>query len=304
MKTRFRYRLRGFDRDWVDVGARRQAIRHLLPGRYEFSVLANDGGREWSEAGIDWAFSVQPRLYQTSWFRLFLLSVAATGLYAAWRWRLQRVEAQFIAVATERSRLAREIHDTLLQSQVGLTLQFDIIAQRLDRSPEAAKALLARLREDVERYIREARESIWDMRSSALTSRTLVDALRDTCNSANEYHLARCEFRLTGQSTDLKLAARRVLRIAREAVMNALRHAEATRIAVTLECADSAMRLGVADDGRGFDPDVSRRLNGDHWGLVDIHERARLGGGRVTVQSRPGEGTRIEAVFPLTRASA
>jgi signal transduction histidine kinase len=95
-----------------------------------------------------------------------------------------------------------------------------------------------------------------------------------------------------------------ILRIAREAVMNALRHAEATRIAVTLDCADSAMRLGIADDGRGFDPDGLRRLNGDHWGLVDMHERARLSGGCVTVQSRPGEGTRVEAVFPMTRASA
>jgi len=306
MKTRFRYRLRGFDRDWVDVGTRRQAIyANLLPGRYEFSVLANDGGHEWSEAGIDWAFTVRPRLYQTSWFWLLWLALASLGLYAAWRWRLQRVEAQFTAVATERSRLAREIHDTLLQSLVGLTLRFDIIAQRLDRSPEAAKALLARLRDDVQGYIREARESIWDMRSSALISRTLVDALRDTCDSANEYHLARCEFRVTGQyhPSNMRLEEH-ILRIAREAVMNALRHAEATRIAVTLDCADSAMRLGIADDGRGFDPDGLRRLNGDHWGLVDMLERARLSGGCVTVQSRPGEGTRVEAVFPLTRASA
>jgi len=300
-KTRFRYRLHGFDRDWVDVGERRQAIyTNLPPGRYRFSVLANDGGREWAATSADWTFSIQPRFYQTTWFLLLCISAAVSVVWLSWQWRMRQVRMQFSLVSAERTRMAREIHDTLLQSLVGVALKFDVIAQGVERSPEAAKQQLRSLRDDVQLYIREARQSIWDLRSPTLQSSDLIKALRETCESLGGRNGSRCDLQVIGTPRRAGLRTEeQILRIAREAVMNAVRHGHAGRISVNLRYSDSSIALIVADDGCGFEVDRRETPSGGHWGLLDMRERASKSGGRFSVESRPGAGTRVEAVLPL-----
>jgi signal transduction histidine kinase/ligand-binding sensor domain-containing protein len=299
-KTRFRYRLHGFDRDWVDVGERRQAIyTNLPPGRYRFSVLANDGGREWAATSADWTFSIQPRFYQTTWFVLLCVSAAVSVVWLSWRWRMRQVRMQFSLVSAERTRMAREIHDTLLQSLVGVALKFDVIAQGVERSPEAAKQQLRSLRDDVQVYIREARQSIWDLRSPTLQSSDLIKALRETCESLGARNGSRCELQVAGTPRRAGLRTEeQILRIAREAVMNAVRHGHAGRITVSLRYSDASIGLMVSDDGCGFEVD-HRETTGGHWGLLDMRERASESGGRLSVESQPGAGTRVEAILPL-----
>jgi signal transduction histidine kinase/ligand-binding sensor domain-containing protein len=304
-KTRFRYRLQGFDRDWVEVGARRQAIyTNLPPGRYRFSVLANDGGREWAATSSDWTFSIMPRFYQTTWFLFLCASAVVSAVWLAWRRRLRHVHLQFSLVSAERTRMAREIHDTLLQSLVGVALKFDVIAQGIERSPDAAKQQLHALRDDVQLYIREARQSIWDLRSPALQSSDLVNALRETCETLGGQNGSRCELQIAGTPRRAGLRTEeQILRIAREAVMNAVRHAHATRIVVNIRFAASSITLTVSDDGCGFEVGVRQAPAGGHWGLLDMRERASESGGRLSVESRPGRGTRVEAVLPLPSAA-
>ena len=303
-KTRFRYRLQGFDRDWVEVGARRQAIyTNLPPGRYRFSVLANDGGREWAATSSDWTFSIMPRFYQTTWFLFLCASAAVSAVWLAWRRRLRHVHLQFSLVSAERTRMAREIHDTLLQSLVGVALKFDVIAQGIERSPDAASQQLRTLRDDVQLYIREARQSIWDLRSPTLQSSDLVNALRETCESLGQ-NGSRCELQVAGTPRRAGLRTEeQILRIAREAVMNAVRHAHATKIVVNIRFAASSITLIVSDDGCGFEAGVRHAPAEGHWGLLDMRERASESGGHLSVESRPGRGTRVEAVLPLPSAA-
>ena len=163
----------------LGVGTRRQAFyTNLSPGAYRFHVVAvNDGVASDREAV--WTFSLAPAFYQTRWFTLALVLLAAGGVAAAWRVRVHRVRGRFSAILVERTRVAREIHDTLLQSLLGVMLQLDHVTSEIDRAPQDAKDLLHRLRRQVEFHIREARHSIRDLRSPVLQSRDLVSVLAD-----------------------------------------------------------------------------------------------------------------------------
>ena len=141
-------------------------------------MSASNKGGDWQETEAVWPFVVEPRFYQTVWFLLACVATIILAMYAAWQWRLRQVRVQFAIVHGERTRLAREIHDTLLQSLLGVALHFDVIAQKLDSSPAIAKQHLLRVRDEVEQYIREARQSIWNLRSPMLQSHDLAHAIR------------------------------------------------------------------------------------------------------------------------------
>ena len=178
-KMRFRYRLEGFDDDWVDAAGRRQAVyTNLGPGDYTFHVVANDGHRDWSELGPSWSFSIRPRLHETPWF-LPMIAVLALAVTAfAWRVNARMARRRFALVLGERTRLSREIHDTLLQSLVGLSLQIDTLAKGRNRPAQPLRNQLIGLRRQVEEHIREARRAVSDLRSPMLQRTDLVEALR------------------------------------------------------------------------------------------------------------------------------
>jgi signal transduction histidine kinase/ligand-binding sensor domain-containing protein len=292
-KIRFKYRLDGFERTWTDAGTRRQAFyTNLPPGDYVFRVLASNGDSS-DESGASWRFSIAPTFYQTGWFYMLGVTVLGLMVAAAWHGRTRQVRRQFALVLAERARMAWEIHETLLQSLVGVAFQFDTLAAELD-TPEVAGRRVERLRSQVETYIREARQSIWDLRSPILTRTSLGAALRDLGEKITGKTV---EFICTATGTPPRRNWRveqTLLRIGQEAISNAVRHAEATRVVVQVEYQDDAVLLTIRDDGRGFRPDSVGPTNAGHWGLANMRERAAHIGASFSLVSEPGRGTSVE----------
>ena len=301
LKLRFRYRLEGFDADWIDAGTRRQVLYTNLPPRdYQLAVAVSTQDAQWAEANPKWEFSIAPHLYQTWWFYA-LCALSVVGLvWIAWQLRLRQLRRQFALVLGERVRVSRELHDTLLQSLVGVALEFDSIAKGLDASPELAKERVVNMRERVEEYIREARRSIWSLRSPALETRDLVEALRQSGERATAGRPIAFAFHVKG--TPRRCGAdveHQLLRIGQEAVLNAVRHAHASRVEMTLEFSDDSVSVKVRDDGVGFSPERTIDGTTDHYGLTTMKERAQQMGGRLSIDSRPQAGTVVEVVVPV-----
>jgi len=303
LKTRFRYRLEGFDADWIDADTRRVALyTNLPPGDYTFRLAVSQDDGRWSENEATWAFTLRPRFYQTWWFDgLVVLSVAGS-MWGAWAYRIRRLRSQFALVLGERVRLSRELHDTLLQSLVGVALEFDAVSKSLETNPVSARERVIKIREQVEEYIREARRSIWSLRSPALDTGDLVDALKDSAARAVSGHDVAFSFTPSGEPRRLSSNAQhQLLRIGQEALLNAARHSGGTAITMTLRYEPTAVVLTIADNGRGFDTHRGTEGTTDHYGLTTMRERAQQAGGSLTLTSTPGAGTTVAAVVP-TRA--
>ena len=201
--------------------------------------------------------------------------------------------------------MGREIHDTLLQSLVGVTLQFDAVSDLLDESSESARKELARLRRQVEQCIREARQSILDLRSPMADTADLGTAIREMAEKLTRHTTV--QFELSVKGTPRRCGARvqqQLLRIAQEAVANAIRHADASHIKLELWYDETAVSLRVVDNGRGFDPDRPVFMPDDHWGLANMKERADQIGAQFRLTSTPGGGTEIETIVPSTPAAS
>ena len=226
-------------------------------GSYNFRVSTTANG-EWTEAAR-WEFSVAPPFYRTPGFiTLFVLGIALI-LAAAWWMRLRAVRSQYALVFAERARVSREIHDTLLQSLAAIGVELETIATELDPAQSPAREGLRRLRRQVGHCLREARESILELRNNSMKPRALVDSLRELAENTTKSKGIRVEFSTTGRprsssaDTDMQL-----LRIAQESVNNAVRHGQASQVRITLSFEDDRAVLTVTDDGRGFEPERSR----------------------------------------------
>ncbi|MGE3957659.1 MAG: two-component regulator propeller domain-containing protein [Vicinamibacterales bacterium] len=297
LKTRFRYRLEGYDVDWVDAGTRREALyTNLAPRGYTFRVaVIQDDGR-WSETEATFAFTLQPRFYQTWWFYVLMAAALATLTWGAWQFRVRQLRQQFALVLGERVRLSRELHDTLLQSLVGVALEFDAVSKSLEADPATARARVIKIREQVEEYIREARRSIWSLRSPALDTGDIIDALRDSADRARSGHDVAFAFEQTGDRRRLPSnIEHQLLRIGQEAMLNAVRHSGGSSIRMRLHYDPDRVTLSIADNGRGFDAARGAEGTTDHYGLTTMKERAEQAGGRLTITSSPGVGTTVEA---------
>lgn len=308
-KMRFRYRLEGFDDDWVDAGRRRQAVyTNLGPGDYTFSVVANDGHRDWSDSGPSWSFSIRPHLHETPWFLAMLAILVLAASASAWRVNARMARRRFALVLGERTRLSREIHDTLLQSLVGLSLQIETLAK--GRNPPAGplEVPLIRLRRQVEEHIREARQAVSDLRSPMLQRTDLVEAVREVGEQATEGTPTSFSLRVDGKPCPCPPEIEgQALRIVQEAVANVMQHAGARHVEVGVGYRGSGLRLEVADDGRGLTrPDGSGLTRPDGpggdmagWGLTGMRERAASVGGTLAVTSEPGRGTSVCVWLPV-----
>jgi two-component sensor histidine kinase len=302
-QTRFRYRLDGFDPDWVDAGARRQAYyTNLAPGSYVFRVQASGDGGAWTVPEAHWPFTVRPAFHQTGWF--YALSVA-TLLLVAWgvaHTRVWLLNRQFEATLAERTRLSREIHDTMLQSLAGIALQVQAIARQC--APEAAEqqSRLVALRRQVEEYMREARQAVQNLRSPMLEACGLPGALEEI-GRRTITPPARFEISADAPAGMSAATEGELLRIAQEAITNAARHAGATIIRVELHQEPGLIRLRITDDGCGFDAGALLSAGTAHYGLTGMQERAARIGGRLTVTSSTA-GTVVEATAPCGRPRA
>ena len=307
-KVRFRYWLEGFDTAWVDAGARRAAVyTNLEAGEYRFRVMASDNG-VWNSEEAIWGFHIQPVYYRTRTF--YFACIAAAGLIIAGTWwqHVRRVRRRMLLVVAERSRIARELHDTLLQSLVGCLLQFESITKMLETSPSSARHQLNVARDQVEHGIQEIRSSIWGLRSPGLDSdlATEVQAIADRTAKGSGIGVdVVVHGALESSSLDIK---RQLLRIVQEAFTNATRHSRATQIRAELQSENNELRIRVSDNGRGFDQEqiASKVADGvaDRWGLITMHERARSIGARLQISSQPGLGTIVEIHAPLTARSS
>ena len=305
-KVYFRYKLEGRESDWHDAGTRRQALyTDLSPGDYRFRVIACNNDGIWNETGAALDFHIDAAWFQTWWFRsLCALAVigAAWSLYAL---RLAQATAQIRAREQarliERERIARELHDTLLQGFQGLVLRFQSVLNRL---PDArSRKLLEDVLSRADEILLEGRERIHDLRSTTTVEQDLSKALASFGQELADGRPITFSLSLVG--TPRELASRvfeEANRIGREALSNAFAHADASKIEVELSYDEDFVRLRVRDDGRGIGQDVIDSGKAKHWGLFGMRERADAIGSKLSIWSRASAGTEVELAVPAKMA--
>ncbi|HEX3560655.1 MAG TPA: two-component regulator propeller domain-containing protein [Pyrinomonadaceae bacterium] len=300
-KVRYKYRLEGFDKDWVDGGDRRVAYyTNLGPGDYRFEVIACNNDGVWSRAPAAFAFRLEPHFYRTLWFYAFCALGLALLAWQVYALRLRQVRARFGAVLQERNRIAREIHDNLAQEILGVSVQLEIVARLMPSSTGAARTHLDRARALVRSSIAEARRYVWDLRSQSLEDRDLPTALSEMTRRLTAGSGVQTQFQVGGTFRPLPAQVENnLLRIGQEAVNNAVRHARAQTISVQLSFDTGSVRLSVSDDGRGFDPGNHSNGSDGHFGIVGMRERAEEVGGSVNIESGPGEGSEVSVSIPV-----
>jgi len=300
-KIRFKYRLEGYDKDWIDAGTSRVAsYTSIPPGSYTFRVIASNNDGVWNEQGAALAFAIKPHFYQTKWFYAALAGGVALLAWGAYRLRLRQVKARFAMVLAERNRLAREIHDTLAQGFVGIGLQLDAAEKMLDRSPEQSKRHLELAENMVKHSLTEARRTIADLRSQVLDNGDLADALAGIARQLTSG--TKVDARVASNGTPHKLDAaveNHLLRIGQEAMTNAIKHGNPTKIEVELSFQPRQVTLSVRDNGCGFDNQRALPSRDGHFGLVGMRERADRLKGTLTLNSEPGHGTDVVITVPL-----
>jgi signal transduction histidine kinase/ligand-binding sensor domain-containing protein len=313
--TRFRYRLEGHDNDWQEAVDRRQATyTNLPPGEYRFHVKASNNSGVWNEEGAQLAFTIEPAFYQTTWFRIgvaaLLAGLAWSGFQLWLRMRIRRLQRQLEATlearVAERTRIARDLHDTLLQQFHGLLLQFQAAFNLLPDRPRESRQVLASAIDRAAEAITEGRDTVQGLRTSALEANDLADALRALAEDlAHENgHAASARVGVQGAPRALHPLVRdETFRIAGEALRNAFRHADAKQIDVEIRYDPRQLRVRVRDDGKGIAAEVLRAGEKEgHFGLSGMRERAELVGGRLTIRSDPSTGTDVEFSAPGARA--
>ena len=299
-KVRYRYMLEGFDRGWTDAGTRRTAYyTNIPPGRYTFRVQAANNDGLWNTTGAALSFELRPHFYQTLWFyALLLLALAGTVLLVLKR-RLYVAEREFKAVLGARSRIAREIHDTLAQGYVGVSVQLEVLAEllRQQKTDDAGKQL-DQTRDYVRHGLADARQSIWALRTQDTGETTMPVKLRRMAEGAGGDGLT-ARFSVFGAYRPLPVETEReVARIAQEAIQNVKKHAGASELSVQLEYGPEAVTLEVTDDGRGGALERAAAASPGHFGLTGMRERAVEIGATLKVSSTLGEGTTIRLSVP------
>ena len=313
-RVKFRYRLDNYDREWHDAGTRRQAFyTDLPPGKYSFRVIASNSEGVWNDKPAQLDFYVAPAYYQTNWFRALCAAAVLALLWVAYWWRVRQLQHQFEmtldARVGERTRIARELHDTLLQGAHGLLLRFQVVSQLLPGRPAEAKEKLDGAIEQTANFITEARDEVQGLRDSTIQENDLAPAIStlgeelvtDSTNHRTSFRVA-----VEGESRNLHPILRdESYKIAAEALRNAFRHSEARQIEVEIRYDNEQFRLRVRDDGKGIDPAVlSRQGREGHYGLPGMRERATLMGAKLTVWSEVDAGTEVELRVPAGVAYA
>ncbi len=310
-KVHFKYKLEGQDSDWREVVNDREVqYSNLAPGPYRFRVIASNNSGVWNEQGDTLEFSIDPAYYQTNWFRGLCAVALLALLWALYQLRVRQLHHEFDmtleARVGERTRIARELHDTLLQSFQGILLHLQRLSNRLQQG-ETKQALDSAI-EQAALAIVEGRDAVQGLRASTVESNDLGLAIRTLGEelAAADKLSRRPDFsvRLEGTPQRMHPIVRdEVYRVAGEAMRNAFRHAEAKRIEVEIRYDEWQLRVRVRDDGKGTDPKlISADGREGHFGLHGMRERAKLIGGNLTLWSELDSGTEVELRIPAARA--
>ncbi len=299
-QVQYRYVMQGFDRAPIQAKGRRTAYyTNLPPGGYNFSVLSANNDGVWGVAAAQLKLTVKPYFTQTRWFYALIVVCLLALAYGVYRWRVLYVESKYSAVLMERGRIAREIHDTLAQGYVAVSVQLELASRLMKTSSEAALEPLERGKELVREGLAEARSSIWNLRSQAEaeTLPVLLAGITGRRNRASTSEaisqrdpMMKLEIKGTYRPLPPDVEAN-LLRIAREAVANSRRHANAENIWIALSYDREMLRMRIVDDGIGIEDAAGDLVAQGHFGLQGMRERAHAIGARLNIQGREIEGT-------------
>jgi signal transduction histidine kinase len=300
-RVRYRYILEGFDKQWTQAGSRRTAYYTNLPPRhYHFRVQAANEDGIWNETGAEVPFIIKPRFYRTLWFSGLAALLLVGIIFGIYRMRVRAIRSQFTAILAERTRIAREIHDTLAQGFVGVSVQLELTAHLLAQSRvDEASQQVDRTRDLVREGLADARRSIWDLRAAG-TQATLPMRLTQLMEQSAGENL-KTDTEIGGIYRALSPSLENeVVRIAQEAVTNAVRHSGASRLGLDLRYHPNEVALRIRDNGQGFetiDPTLPAK---GHFGLQGMRERADQIGATLNVESSPESGTSVTLKVPLS----
>jgi signal transduction histidine kinase len=302
-RIRFRYKLDGSDQGWSDIVASRQVVyKNLGPGTYLFRIVASNSVGLWNGPETSVPFAIEPAFWQTWWFQVASLAGCCLTIVAIYRLRIhqltKRLNVGFQERLAERTRIAQELHDTLLQGVLSASLQLDVAEDQLpEDSP--TKPLLKRVLQLMSTVTEEGRNALRGLRTTESGNQSLETAFS---RLRQEFPLGnKTDFRVIVDSVPRPLRPLirdEVYRIGREALLNAFMHSQANRIEVEVEYASRHLKVLVRDDGRGIDPQVLHSGREGHWGLVGIRERSERIGASLRLRSRIGAGTEIDLTVP------
>jgi len=297
---RFRYILEGFDKQWTDAGSRRVASYTNLPaGNYTFRVAALEVNNPQTVSSKSLSIVQEPHFYQTIWFVACCLVLIVAAIVAVYRFRLWQIRMRFEAVLDERSRLAREMHDTVIQGCASVSALLEALSSLNQPEERLTQDLLDHARTQVRTTIDEARQTVWNLRQQKPSESVLGSALQRMAEQISKESSVPVMFELTGRPFVLnQFATHELMMIAREALYNAVLHGKPGRIELKVSFARSGLTLEVHDNGTGFDPEKIQPTQSLHYGLVGMKERVQAVGGRFQLESTLGKGTHLRIEIP------
>lgn len=314
-KVRFRYKLDGVDPRWREVlNDRDVQYTNLSPGNYRFRVLACNNSGVWNETGDTLEFVIPPMWYQTNWFYALCAAAFMLLLWGLYQLRVLQLQREFSASLEarvgERTRVARDIHDTLLQSFQSVLPRLQAAIYQLPADPVNSRKTLEETVDIAAEAITEGRNAVQGLRMSTVEQNDLAMSIRtvgeELVSAESNQSSPKFEVIVGGTSRNLHPILRdEVYRLSLEALRNAFRHAAAKNVEVEIRYDPKNFRLRVRDDGKGIRNEV---LRGDgrqgHYGLPGMRERAALVGGKLTIWTEVDSGTEIELIIPASKAYA
>jgi signal transduction histidine kinase/ligand-binding sensor domain-containing protein len=297
---RFSRRLKGFDSDFSPPTTERRSVyTNLVPGHYDYEVRAFFANNPTQQASAGLAVTQRPHFYQTRLFGLFCVLVLGLLVWLIDRLRSHQVQERFAAVLIERSRLAREIHDTVIHGCTAISVLLEAYSSMPEPHRESQRGILDIARQQAQETIDNARDAVWDLRHADQETTGLGYALRIDVEQLVRTFKVRLQFSVAGDERPVDpRIARESMMTTREAVRNALLHAQPSSIQVELRYLADGFRIDVADDGCGFSVAAAEVRSGRHFGLIGMRERVEQAGGSFSLQSGDGAGTRLSFSFP------
>ena len=293
----FRYRLEGFDKDWTATAQRTATYTNLPAGKYTFVVEAWQ--REHPEQRVQAALRLEkkPFFYRTPWFIGLCALLVGLIAVAAYQVRIRQVHGRFAAVLAERTRLAREMHDTLIQGCASVSAMLEAASGCPPDDAETRQHMIEYASTQIRAAMDEARQAVWNLRGKEPGQETLVGSLEQMSKRVSREYGVEAECSVEGSPFAVgQQATHELMMVAREGLYNAVLHGEPEKIATRLKYTNDAVALEIADDGRGFDT-AATAANG-HYGLEGLRERVARMKGAVEIESAPGKGTTVRVRVP------
>ena len=301
-RVRFRYKLEGVDTDWQDAGGRREAFyTRLSPSRYRFRVIACNNDGVWNEQGATLDFTIAPAWFQTIWFRVLCIATVILVIWGVYRMRVEQIHkslsARFDERLAERTRMARELHDTFLQTIQGSKLVADDALEK-SADPAHMRRALEQLSGWLDQAVHEGRAALNSLRTSTTQRNDLAEAFQRAIEECRLQRPIEASFSVSGDSREMHPVVRdEIYRVGYEAIRNACTHSKGSRLDVELKYGHD-LALLVRDNGVGIDRTVAEAGKNGHFGLQGMRERAARIGGKLTLSSSADSGTQLTLVVP------